>query len=898
MTRPRALVHRGSVEASGLVIDVGVIGVAEARRRVLEAWSPGTRVFDAEGSLVVIFAAARRLRADDASGAPLVALGHHLSAVPTTPREIEAMSPPSNAIVSARGGELHARSLGQEIDVATWIDVGPSAHETATPLMEEATHVPREAPVASFERVESALRKEVGDPAARRDEVMRAIADARRGADGHGGGATPSAAVRAFANAVAALAALAAGFFGRGGAAGGRTQSTGLAVHPAAAPSALASLASRVARALRHFFAQAILRTRLARFLGRMQSEYLAKMLDLFDRDELDDALRHAIPLGGQGGGESTPALLPPKPRDKLALTATAATVTSTIGLVDDLYEELRRRYRAAFERLDRQGDVERAAFVLAELLRVDAEAVTYLEKHRRFALAAELAEARNLPSDYVVRLWFHAGERQRAIRLARKHGCFAIAVDRLERQDPEAAVALRLAWADACASAGDYVGAAEIARDIGDARPLVVEWLERALALGGTQAARACVERLVVEPASFPDARERMHAMFADPSPLAQPVRQAFLSALDKSNARGAAALARAAARYAIATSGVAPKLVEGLIQRAGDGALRIHATHPPTVERPTLPPVPPELVLRHVRTSSDGLASALRIHDAVLVARDRLLVALGELGVRLLALDGRTLARFDVPATALVVSNHGDRALAVSRRDGALEVARIDVTSRRVQRWGLVAGQAFARTFDGATWFVGNATDLLALDATADDFEAAWRTRVESGGPIAEIHAGGASVQAIADGAMASTVETFGFPGYRLAYRYGAQNRVGGRGVAVEGPKGITYRRLGSSSATGERLCSDDEVLADAYVDYTDVAWFVSGQRADGLTYVRSGTWSAGIAAETSQCVFDTTASVRIVGETVVAGDFRGRVLVVYAPTGALVGEVRVSS
>lgn len=61
-------------------------------------------------------------------------------------------------------------------------------------------------------------------------------------------------------------------------------------------------------------------------------------------------------------------------------------------GFGQDLYAELRALYRAAFQRLDAQGRIEQAAFVLAELLQANEEAVSYLERHGRLRLAAEMA--------------------------------------------------------------------------------------------------------------------------------------------------------------------------------------------------------------------------------------------------------------------------------------------------------------------------------------------------------------------------------------------------------------------------------------------------------------------------------------------------------------------------
>src|SRR5690606_27242115 len=100
--------------------------------------------------------------------------------------------------------------------------------------------------------------------------------------------------------------------------------------------------------------------------------------------------------------------------------------------------------------------------FVLAELLMANEEAVSFLERHGRFGLAAELAEARKLAPGLVVRQWLLAGDRERAVRLAIRHGAFADAIARLERDHRALALQLRALWADRLATAGDFVGAVD----------------------------------------------------------------------------------------------------------------------------------------------------------------------------------------------------------------------------------------------------------------------------------------------------------------------------------------------------------------------------------------------------------------------------------------------------
>jgi hypothetical protein len=176
----------------------------------------------------------------------------------------------------------------------------------------------------------------------------------------------------------------------------------------------------------------------------------------MFERGDLGEALRHAIPLGGAQIESKPIALGIPSARERLDIEPDAAAPGSSYAFGAELYAEMQRLYRRAFERLDAQGRVDEAAFVLAELLRTDAEAVSYLERHGRARLAAELAEVRGLAPGLVVRQWFLARDVDRAVAVARAHGAFADAVDRLERaQKKQEARALALCWAEDLAEAG-----------------------------------------------------------------------------------------------------------------------------------------------------------------------------------------------------------------------------------------------------------------------------------------------------------------------------------------------------------------------------------------------------------------------------------------------------------
>ena len=115
--------------------------------------------------------------------------------------------------------------------------------------------------------------------------------------------------------------------------------------------------------------------------------------------------------------------------------------------------------------------------------------------------------------------------------------------------------------------------------------------------------------------------------------------------------------------------------------------------------------------------------------VHDALLLPNGRMLVALGEIGARLLTRDGRTVTHFDQPAEKLVISDNGDRAIALARRGEVWRLSRLDLIEWRCEDWCDAQIDAFAPNYDGSLWFLGAKGDFYAIDANSKSFEALWR-------------------------------------------------------------------------------------------------------------------------------------------------------------------------
>jgi hypothetical protein len=226
------------------------------------------------------------------------------------------------------------------------------------------------------------------------------------------------------------------------------------------------------------------LKSPLGPMLRDRHERYLRELTAKFERRQWDDALRDAIGLGGSTG----PATLglPRRRTRPLVPTPRESPGGRSVPYGADVGEHLERLYRNAAEQLERDGRIIEAAFVFADLLGEPLGAISLLERHDQLAVAAELAEGRRLDPDLVVRLWWRAGQRDRAVDVARTRGGFARAVERLAATDQAGASELREAWVLSRRRAGDLVGAVEAAWPDERLRPLVTAELRAAAGLGG----------------------------------------------------------------------------------------------------------------------------------------------------------------------------------------------------------------------------------------------------------------------------------------------------------------------------------------------------------------------------------------------------------------------------
>ncbi|HEX5750247.1 MAG TPA: bpX6 domain-containing protein [Archangium sp.] len=715
--RPRVHVHRGSVEGVALWFDPVLTGEAEVRRRVLAAWTPGAGVYALEGGFLLRLPAPRRMECAEAPGLPFTLEDGVLLSAPLSPSERERLAPSSGSAVLVRAGtaRVHPLEPSRRVDVSAWLDV---SHFDVVPMEGLGAPPP---PVATLAPVEAPPRDRFGvGPPASEAEAMRARLEGRP-VPQRPGAATVNAGPAARATLF------------------DRLRSWWNEPPPPQGPGLFSRLAEWFARS-----------TPLGSLLGQRKAEYVRRLFDLFDEGNLQEALRYAIPLDKGAPTEHTRVSLGlPGPREHLSIQPRRGGAASVFGGGAQVYDALRERYREAFRKLEREGRIEEASFVLAELLHENEEAVSFLEKHGRLRLAAELAEGRKLAPGLVVRQWLLAKDVARAVDIARRAGAFADAVLRLERSHPAEARVLRLLWGEVLAQSGDYARAVEVVWPVEDARRLTHAWLERGVEAGGVSGARLLARMLSVLPERFDTVRTRALALLDSEDAEGAPARQAFTEALAREVDRAKEAampgqvLLRPAVRALLRDRAAGhlrptPRELERLVLLTGDTALR--------ADLPSLPSLPerggfPAEAAPHVFGAAEG--GPWPIHDAVPLSGGRLLVALGEAGARLVTRDGRCVAHFDVPAFSLVLSVHEDRALALAPRGELKRLSRLDLVQRRAEPWCDTRVDAFAPVYDGSLWFFAVEHTVMAVDALAAEPRALWRVP-QLGGQVLEVAVG----------------------------------------------------------------------------------------------------------------------------------------------------------
>lgn len=715
-----ATAFRGTVQAAGFVIDVPLVGEDEARRRVAALWRPGTTVrATPDGQWVVVLGQPVHVRSENAPGLSLVGGAGGLA-------EPGLQAQPDTVVVS-RHGRAHSWPMASlpAVPFTGWVDLGWLPVHRLTRLDEPAAATPiAEVPVQREPDLRTAAKVRLPSAAARRLAKRKAPDPGRRTAVV--GVAAILIVLILFVGVIAGMVVLAV-----------KTDFPVLAL--ALVLWLLGHLMSswfdpeddewsnkiRSQPGPPEWLTKLVMRSPIGWAIRGKHARYLHRLSEQFRRRQWDDALRDAIGLGSDGGGGWTWRV----PRRRTSITPTLDWSAGGPGVSygPGIYAELYTLYSTAAADLESAGRIEQAAFVYSDLLNDPAGAASLLERHDHLQLAAELAEARNLAPDLVVRLWWRAGRRDRAITVARARGAFAGAVDRLSTVDQAAAVELRREWVSSCQQAGDHLAAVEAAWPEVGLRPLIADDIHAGIAQGGLKAARLSAYLVAGTPTTA--ALRRALDLVADTSDDHRPERDEFAAALAARSSvdRAADREVCTAVLRAVVRDGVPPRpqastrrILRSLEHRADPLAVADMAALTSRRRTPTAGPL---------QVAAPTEPGQLPVYDVATLPDGSILVAHGDLGSRLLTPDGRVRARWDVPTQQLVVADHSGAALLLSLQGSVTEAHHLDLDTRRVRPWATLRAHRVLPSYDARTLIVLDDQGIAFLDTLAERPRVVWR-------------------------------------------------------------------------------------------------------------------------------------------------------------------------
>lgn len=804
MKARRLTVLHGQHLIHGFVFDLQVLGEQTARQRILQHWEDGARVYRFPSVLVLLLATPRWQSCALAPGAPLRKVQGAYSTAQLPPTLLATLALPPGAVVVVQAGHLHvhACSTAQEEDLTLWLDLSAYQRLDLTPLGPLPAPPVMQHP-AGLVATHTLLQDPTLAPAA---ALSAMLADLRQESP-------PKPRLRLLAGLLSAVPRLLGRLTGWGRSAPASTTASRATTPVPHRDTWRQRLQQRAAGWL--------LRSQLGQLVGRRHARYFRAMMRMFEAGDLEQALRHAIPLHTLQ--DALPRLMMPRfglptPRTALNITQQRPGVIGAYGLDEEFFGYLQQLYRRAFEQLDRQGQIQQAAFVLAELLQATEEAVSYLERHGELHAAATLAEGREARPALVVRQWWLAGETDRAMAVAKRTGAFAEAVSLLEPQHPEAAHKMRLLWSTILAEAGDYAAAVDVLWPVPDARVLATHWLDAAVEQGGAAGARQLARQLTAVPEAFTTVRERVLTLLRAPEREYLLPRRAFTRALlAEARTPHSAVMARAALRTMVRDTG-SDALVWSRedLQRmrilADDAAL---ATDLPTFQAtgrrpPAMPLAQRSPPLQWCATDR----GTVPIWDVAALPNRRFALALGEAGVRIVTAAGKTWRSFPVPAHHLVVADSGNRLIALARRGEALRLSKLALAPRHqrpYEAWQDTRLSCWATDYDGTTWWVAVGKRLLALDTQAAEITTLWQMN-DLPGPVWAMQRSADALALLIATAAGFECWRYEIPGPVLRQREPVTRRDSDEGdieaaaVRADGLLGLILRRQDPDSQRGE--------------------------------------------------------------------------------------------
>lgn len=480
----------------------------------------------------------------------------------------------------------------------------------------------------------------------------------------------------------------------------------------------------------------------LASMMSKQQADYINKMMKMFEDGNVDQALRHGIPLSQyQENQETTPSpyLGRLKGRNKLEISADQQGHKS-LYLGDELQNYLKQLYRQQFIKLDKAGCNEEALFVLAELLQEKEEALSYLESFQRYQHAAELARMWGMRPDRIIRLYCLAGDIDSAVIYARLHNAFSYVVLQLQEKHPDIADKMREEWAEYLVDCEDYLQAIDIIWQLNNeiSRNKAKHWLEIAYQAGGELSLRSLVKSIFLLPDTFHLYQDDIKKVCNDPlATIQRAILVRELLALPKQTKLTEQLINQLIRPIIVdqysANSVLEKKEISQLIHKSTNKLLKTDIPHSdiPEAKRYALD------AQNHFISAAIPEQGLYAIYDVVALNDHQYLIALGESGVLLTDKAGRKLWHDLTPTYHIVIAENHQSALLLAPRGDYFQINSLAITTQSIQELGTLKCTVFTRIFDGVFWTIAVNNTVQVVD-TKNDFKIVWNVDALNGDVI----------------------------------------------------------------------------------------------------------------------------------------------------------------
>jgi len=198
--------------------------------------------------------------------------------------------------------------------------------------------------------------------------------------------------------------------------------------------------------------------------LAKQFAERMRLVERLMASGDVDSALRLALRLGASDPAQRAKKDYPLRlPGMRLSLDFNISSSGSAPIIAEGSFFNLHKQYNDLAERLERDGDFKRAAYIRAQLQGYHLAAVETLARGEFYLDAAKLAVDAKLPPVHAIEFFYKAGEQDTALALAKRAECFDQLAERSRKKDPEFHAYVLRAWTDRLIETGQPLRALQV---------------------------------------------------------------------------------------------------------------------------------------------------------------------------------------------------------------------------------------------------------------------------------------------------------------------------------------------------------------------------------------------------------------------------------------------------